>query len=132
MPELPEYPAARSEQSIDSDGSGMGYLQVITYTARQASPISGARVTVFRPSAKGNILISSGDTNDDGKTPLLSLPTGTSSGGGFAAPFSLYNVSVTAEGYMPRNYLPAQIFDGITAVLPVEMIPLPDSVQNGM
>lgn len=132
LPELPEYPTARGDQSIAADGSGMGYLQVIVYTARQASPISGARVTVFRPSAKGDILISSGETNDDGKTPLLSLPAGTASGGGFAAPFSLYNVSVTAEGYMPRNYLPAQIFDGITAVLPVEMIPLPDFSQNGM
>ena len=132
LPDLPDYPAAHSENSVDADGSGMGFLQVITYTARQATPIAGARVTVFRPSAKGDILISSGETNDDGKTPLLSLPTGTASGGGFAAPFSLYNVSVTAEGYMPRNYLPAQIFDGITALLPVEMVPLPDFSRGGM
>lgn len=119
--------SAQSQESIPSDGVGTGYLQVGVYTARQAMPIPNARVTVFRETSGGNEIYASETTDDDGKIPLLQLPTGTSSVSAVSAPFVNYNVSVAADGYYPRSELQAQIFSGITAILWVELTPLPDS-----
>ena len=126
-PISPDGRSAQSPESIPSDGMGTGYLQVGVYTARQSNPISNARVTVFRETPEGKELYASATTDDDGKIPLLQMPVGTSSAGGVSAPFAIYDVSVEADGYYPRNELQAQIFDGITALLWVELTPLSDS-----
>ena len=122
-----ENRSAQSGQSIASDGTGMGYLQVGVYTARQSTPIPNARVTIFKSTEQGSELFASAMTDDDGRIPLIQVPVGTSSTDQINAPFEIYNVSVTADGYYPRNELQAQIFSGITALLWVELTPLPDS-----
>ncbi len=124
----PNIPPAQSPTSIPSDGEGVGYLRVAVVTARQSAPVPGALVRVFAPTPQGNILIASAVTNEDGKIPPLSLPTGLSSTSNesYASPFFNYDVSVTADGYYPRDDLIAQIFNGVTGYLTVDMIPLPE------
>ncbi len=122
--------SAQSSESIPADGTGTGYLQVGVYTARQSNPIPNARVTIFRTAPEGSELYASATTDDDGRIPLIQLPAGTSSTDTVSAPFSIYNVSVAADGYYPRSELQAQIFDGITAQLWVELTPLPDSAWS--
>ena len=122
----PDTPPAQSPYSVPSDGTGFGQLQAAVYTARRSVPIPGALVTVF----SGGAPYASYTTDIDGKTPVIQLPAGISSSpdDSYASPFTNYRVIATADGYYPQNDLTAQIFSGQTALLPVEMVPLPDGI----
>ena len=43
-------------------------------------------------------------------------------------PFATYNVDVQLDGYFPATAQQVPIFDGITSVQPINLIPLP---KNG-
>ncbi len=113
----------------------MGYLVVHATTARGAIPLEGARVYVrgyepeFTPS-RGDILIST-VTGRDGNTERIVLPAPArqnSEAPQNALPaFSNYNLEVRLEGYGMQSFSGIPIFSGITAIQPVDLIPLSEN-----
>ncbi len=117
--------------------SGNGYLIVHATTARGAIPLEGVQITVrnYEPEASpvSGEVIRSTVTGRDGNTERFSLPAppqSTSQTAGGSTPFSVYNLEVHLEGYRSQFYYALPIFDGITAVQPVDLIPLSENGKN--
>ena len=110
--------------NLDSYGS----LQVRTYTASGALPIVGAIVRIKGAEEANSYIQYSVLTNNDGLTPLISLPTPSKefslSPTPGEAPYSVYDVEISAEGYYTKQIRNVPVFSGIKAILPIEMIPL--------
>ena len=112
---------------------GEGGLVVRVTTARGAIPLEGAQVNVRNyikeGEGRGDVLYSL-VTGRDGKTEIVRLPTVARSASlspGNGTPFLSYNVEVFLEGYYSQRYINVPIFDGIIAVQPADMIPLPEN-----
>ena len=112
----------------------IGYLKVRATTARQAVPVEGIYVTVSRATAEGEVLIDADYTGRDGSTRVFALPTvdgALSLFPGDPVPYVFYNVHVRAPGYFQVANKNIPIYDGVTAIQPVELIPLPDKASPG-
>ncbi|MBQ7335442.1 MAG: carboxypeptidase regulatory-like domain-containing protein [Clostridia bacterium] len=116
---------------------GTGNLIVHVTTARGSIPLEGAQVSVFdyKPEfeePRGDV-IRSAVTDRDGNTEIIPLPAPPRSDSmhpGVANPFAIYNLEVRLEGYGDQSYIALPIFEGITAVQPVDLIPLPENGRS--
>lgn len=117
--------------------SGYGYLIVHATTARGAIPLEGVQIIVrsYEPEFavnRGEVLRTM-TTGRDGNTDRISLPAPPaveSQVSGNRQPFAIYNLEARLEGYRGQNYFALPIFEGITAVQPVDMIPLSENGKN--
>ena len=110
---------------------GLGYLQLRISTAQGAIPLENAQVIVRESKERGGGLVTVQVSDRSGLTPMIALPTiprALSETPGTPHPFYVYLVDVSKEGYYTQYYQNVPVFDGISAVQSVEMIPLP---QNG-
>lgn len=103
----------------------IGYLQIQVRTAQSAIPLEDAQVRVMDD--EGNTLYPL-TTDESGETQTVSLVTVDRS---FSldpnytgTPYAGYDVTVEAEGFQPVSVTEIPIYDGQTATLPVEMLPL--------
>ena len=127
----PPVPSAPSRQS------GMGQLIFRVATARGAIPLEGAQITVWpnipAPGEEGRGQVIAVLYSDrDGKTEPLSLPAPPRSDSlepstSGALPFSNYDAEVYLPGYYAPSYTRIPIFDGITSIQSVDLIPLPEN-----
>ena len=89
--------------------------------------MKGADVTVSRETDAGNTVLFRFKTDQSGRIPAVTLDTSDVSNSlspsPDGAPYALYTVTVSKEGYYPRVSLNIRIFDGITTVQPINMIP---------
>lgn len=125
-----------SEERINgtAENTGQGYLIVHVTTARGSIPLEGAQVNVrnYYPDLtpeRGDV-IASLTTNRDGNTepfPLPAPPRSNSVHPDSGNAYASYNLDVYMEGYFAQNYINVPVFDGITAIQPVDMIPLPEN-----
>ncbi len=123
--------------SPSSPQVGTGYLVFAVTTARGAIPLEGARVDVRNyepeggsdPATRGDTVASliSGRDGNTARIPLSAPPKSYSSAPGNSKPYSLYQAEVTLDGYYRQTYIAIPIFDGITAIQPVNLIPLPEN-----
>lgn len=116
------------------NGMGLGYLVVRVSTALGAIPLEGAQVDVRAETA--DLTVGRGDviatlvSGPDGTTeplPLPAPPRAESMHPGNGKPFSTYTVEVYLEGYTNQIYSNVPIFDGIIAVQPAMLTPLPEN-----
>ena len=114
------------------NSENIGFLVIEARTANGALPTEGARVSIYEylptndDKNEGKLLYSV-LTDQDGKTPKLALGVKSkelSMSPGNINPFSVYNISVEKEGYYNNRYINVPVFQGITSVQPVELIPL--------
>lgn len=116
---------------MNTNPGGTGYLQIRVSTAQNAIPLEDALV-IFRSHSdlNGNIVatVKSDRSGLTPHVPLATVPRALSEVPGNPHPFYTYNIDVSKEGYYTQYYQNVPVFDGITAVQSVEMIPLP---QNG-
>lgn len=117
---------------------GEGRLTVHVTTARGAIPLEGARVTIRpygdTPETAGDVLYSL-VSDRDGITPTVTLPTkprDLSLLPEDERPYLRYHVEVYLEGYSEAHYYGLPIFDGITAILPADLIPLSDGEDEAI
>lgn len=113
------------------NGENIGFLVVKAKTANGALPVENAKVNIYEylpeSDSTGGSLIYSVLTDQDGKTPKLALDAKRkelSMTPGNLNPFSVYNISVEKDGYYSNRYVNVPIFQGITSIQPVELIPL--------
>ena len=123
-----------SIQNTPSQPLGQGYLIVRVSTARGAIPLEGAQVDVRATppdltDGRGDV-IASLVSGTDGRTAPLPLPAparANSMQPGNTSPFSTYNIEVYLEGYTNQTYQNVPIFDGVVAIQPAMLIPLPEN-----
>lgn len=126
-------PENKNETTPTPMPMGEGGLVVRVTTARGSIPLEGAQVNIrnyiIEGEGRGDVIYSL-VTGNDGKTSLVRLPTIARSESltpGNGTPFLTYNVEVFLEGYYSQRYINVPIFDGIIAVQPADMIPLPEN-----
>ncbi len=116
-----------------SPSPGTGYLILHVTTAEGALQLEGATVHIltYDPSREGGgEHIATLYSGADGNTSVLPLATKAKSDSlvaGSEPPYDVYTAEVTLEGYAPVTYNGIPIFDGIVAIQPVNLIPLPES-----
>lgn len=125
---------SNEERNAPMGNVGEGGLVVRVSTARGAIPLEGARVEVR--SIDGALdtgrsdVIASLVSGRDGNTELIRLPAPPKSASlspGNGKPYATYLIEVTLEGYLRQDYQDVPIFDGIIAVQPADLIPLPEN-----
>ena len=115
----------------------IGFLTVTVRTANGAIPIKNAIVSVYENYVTKNgdndvlnsngYLVYSTRTNENGQTEVLALPTKSaflSTSPGNEHPFMSYIVFASAEGYFDSVVINVPVFQGITSVHPINLIPL--------
>lgn len=104
-----------------------GYLRAFVTTGRGTLPLPNAQVIVTRILDGNEVLEQAVRTDISGYTPLFTLPA---VGGRYsqtpdnAKPYTLYNMYVRAEGFYPVLLRNIPMYGGITAIQPVDMIPV--------
>ncbi len=114
IPEIPGY-------------SGVGFLVVKTSTAKGAIPVAGALVTIYDAGRADNGAYAVMITDADGiarKIPLPAPPKSRSETSGQPSPFAIYNIEVAKDGYYSEEFAAIPIFDTITSIQTVYLVPL--------
>ena len=110
-------------------GDSTGYIQANVRTGDESSPVEGAAVSVIAVVDGQRIIIASGLTDQNGTTPKFVVPVPdrehSQSPDANIRPYSLYDVTVTAEGYFTARSVDVPVFSGITSVQNFNMIPVP-------
>ena len=116
-----------------------GYLVVHVTTARGSIPVEGAAVSIrANEDAEGGPLsdiLYATTTNRDGNTERITLsapPRENSMSPNEVPPFSTYHLEVRREGYGMQSFVALPIFSGITAIQPVDLIPLPEDGTSNL
>ena len=107
--------------------TGVGFLVVKISTAKGAIPISGALVTIHDAGREDNGVYAVMLTDADGiarKIPLPAPPKEQSESSGLPSPFASYNIEVVKEGYYNEEFAAVPIFDTITSIQTVYLVPL--------
>ncbi len=105
----------------------LGYLKAFVTTARGALPVSNAQVIVTRLINDEELLEQVARTDNSGYSPLFTLPAVSavySLSPDNATPFTYYNMYVRAEGFYPVLLREIPMYGGITAIQPVDLIPV--------
>ena len=122
------------EQQEKSEERTQGYLIVHVTTARGAIPLEGVRVQIrdypqAETAGRGDV-IATLISGRDGNTPPLSLPApprANSQQPSNKKPYEPYHIEVSLEGFFKQSYANVPIFDGIAAIQPADLIPLPEN-----
>ncbi|MBR5453450.1 MAG: hypothetical protein IKV54_05150 [Clostridia bacterium] len=119
-------------QRDDRPGSG-GYLTFKIRTASNALPVGNAVITVTEAGRDGQILgmlVSDRNGNSD-SIRLWAPPRAESlSPGSVRKPFAGYDIRVEAEGYYPSELFGAAVFDSVTSVQQVNLIPYAENTPE--
>ncbi|MBQ9899367.1 MAG: carboxypeptidase regulatory-like domain-containing protein [Ruminococcus sp.] len=119
----PEY------SSDEALGAASGYIRVYVRTGDESAPVAGAAVSVTAVVDGMRVIIASGVTDGSGTAPTFTVPAPdlvhSQAPDPALRPYSLYDVSVTAEGFFNARSVDVPVFPGITSVQNFSMIPLP-------
>ncbi len=109
-----------------------GYLKVEVTAADSGFPVEGATVYIRNSGSDQNLFVLS--TNSSGRTSVVELfaPSKELSldPDNKQQPYSAYDVVVEYEKYFTFEVLATQVFEGITAILPVNLPPLPINMSR--
>lgn len=119
----PEY---TSEEAL---GDCIGYILANVRSGDESSPVGGATVAVTAVIDGQRMILASGLTDENGTTRKLEVPVPdavhSQAPDPSVRPYSLYDVTVTAEGYFNARSVDVPVFSGITSVQNFNMIPVP-------
>ncbi|MBR4961519.1 MAG: hypothetical protein IKY52_11535 [Clostridia bacterium] len=105
--------------------SGKGYLRIWVTEAGGALPVRGVPVQI-RDEAGNTLQVLR--TGESGLTPTAELPAPPASESqrpeSSTRPYAAYRVFVEMPGYVPVRELSVPVFDGITSLQPVNLLPL--------
>ncbi len=120
--------------NTENTDTSFGKLGIRAFTASSAYPVAGAFATVRERTEHGTHTVAVLETNESGKTPLLSLPTPPKSLSldpeSTAPPYSLFDVEINKSGYYSTLSRDVAVYPDTVSVLPVNMIPLPDISES--
>ena len=107
---------------LDSNGN----LRVRAYTAGGALPVQGAIVRITGAGEDNGFVSYSLVTDRDGQTDVISLPAPAVNYSLYPdpaeLPYSVYDVVITAPGYLAKRISGLTVFSGINSIQLVNMI----------
>ena len=113
--------------SSQPKGNATGFIAVRVSTAGGAIPLEGAAVSIRGEDAENSGAIRSVTTNSDGLTDKIELPTPqkalSTSPNSPSRPYSVYNIDVFKEGYIPLYFTNVPVFPGVISIQPAVMVP---------
>lgn len=129
LSEIEENPAEAEPVSEESLGNSSGFILVNVRTGDESWAIEGA-VVVISAIVNGNrLIIATGIANSSGTTQLFEVPVPDLSYSqqpySQTRPYSLYDISVTANGFFNARSVDVPVFSGITSIQNFNMIPVP-------
>ena len=136
-PTTPIQPPQREEQPSSppiAESAFIGCVRVFAFTANEAEPLQGARVTVSRAEEDGEVLYANAETDRDGFTPVIPLPTvdpALSLRPDGAQPFIPYDIRVTADGFRPVIHRNVPVYGNNYVTQPAALVPLLPGGENG-
>ncbi len=135
MPE-PRPAVAPVYHSNSENMEGTGELRIRVTSVRGLYPVKNARITVFTGDVGNMAVVAEGTTDQSGASPTFSLPAPASSLSDSpdpaSRPYALYNILTEADGFRETYNYNAAVFDGVTSLQTVELIPLTDDPKlNG-
>ncbi|MCM1133709.1 MAG: carboxypeptidase regulatory-like domain-containing protein [Ruminococcus flavefaciens] len=123
-----EYPVP-SYVSEESLGDSTGYILVNVRTGNQAYPVENASVMITAIVDGNRFIIASGLTDISGATIRLQTPAPdiiySQAPDSKTRPYSLFDISVRADGYFNARSVDVPVFSGITSIQNFNMIPVP-------
>lgn len=127
-----------SESSLvsqESLGDSSGFIDVNVRTGHEASPIVGASVIVSAISNGKRLFIGAGLTDISGSVTDLQAPAPdkiySQSPNTDVRPYSLFDISVKANGFFNAISVDVPVFSGVTSIQNFSMIPLPLGAESG-
>ena len=112
---------------MNKNTESIGFLIAEVRTANGAIPIEGARVYIYESREEESGVIYSLRTDKSGMTEKVALDAKSkelSRVPGNEQPFTIYNITATADGYYSSDKSRVPIFEGVTSILPFNLIPL--------
>ncbi len=107
--------------------NSQGTLRVRAYTAGGALPVAGAIVRIIGASEDNKSVSFTSVTDRDGLSELFTLPAPdrdlSLAPSPEELPYSLYDLEISAEGYITKHILGLTVFSGINSIQLVSMIP---------
>lgn len=112
------------EAELTSQITGdMGILQVKVFAAKGALPVENAKVTVTEFAKSGRNLVGFLQTDANGLTAEISLPSPpmSASQNPLEQGFNQYFVDIFKEGFNPQIDVPVEIFPQNQTILPINL-----------
>lgn len=123
---LKKYGSSAAEETTAA-APEKGRLSANVTSIANIYPVRGARVTVFTGSPDSMTVLDSAVTDESGKTRvfLLDAPPKSLSmtSGAPALPYTLYNLLISADGFLDNIHLNIPVFSGIASVQRSDMLP---------
>ena len=114
-------------EEFEAANTGGGALEFMVFTASGALPVKGAAVTVSTHIDGEPHTMFEAVTNQSGETGAKTLPAPSKelsqNSGNAIQPFSLYDATVTRDGFTKVILRDIPIFDGVRSIQRVAMIP---------
>lgn len=120
-----------SEEFAPEDSKGEISVQALT--ARGTRPVPEAAVIIYKNREGTNKVVSFYLTDEDGRTPNIPVPAPSkadSQSPSDTLPFADYNIAVRHPMYYTAMIDNVQVFGGELSIQTVEMIPLPEFVNE--
>lgn len=130
FPQVMPPAVAQQSQVYDENpenNMGTGFLRVEVTSADRAYPAENALVIITEIKNGRESILYILETDKNGAAPIAELSAPVFSGSEISdkKPFSYYNVMVYAKGFYEVQNKNIAIFNGITSILPVNLIPVP-------
>ena len=124
---LKKYGSSAAEETTAAAAPEKGRLSANVTSVANIYPVMGAKVTVFTGSPDSMTVLDSAVTDESGKTRdfLLDAPPKSLSmtSGAPALPYTLYNLLISADGFLDNIHLNIPVFSGIASVQRSDMLP---------
>jgi len=112
--------------------SGKGYLRIWVTEAGGSLPVPGVPVQIRE---EGGGILHVLRTGESGLTPTVELPAPPAAGSltpnGSTRPYANYTVHIEMQGFRPVRELTVPVFDGITSLQPVSLLPQSGGETSG-
>lgn len=106
----------------------IGYLKIQTRTAHDAVPLSGVQIRIMDRSGSNVYVLTTDENGEAPAVPLETLSKDFSLNPYFSGtPYTNYHIMAQAPGFSTLSVLEIPIFDGETAILPLSLIPMPET-----
>lgn len=129
LSELDDEVSDTQYSTAEGMGNSTGYILVNVRAGHEAFPIENATVIVSAVIDGNRLIIASGLTDISGTTMRFETPAPDIiySQSPFPAerPYSLFDISVRANGYFNARSVDVPVFSGITSIQNFNMIPVP-------
>jgi len=109
---------------MNSNTGGKGFLRIWATTAGQSLPVQGVPVRILDGDGKLLHVLRTGEGGLTATVELTTPPAAESlAPGSSQKPYTAYTVTAEMTGFQPVRDLTVPVFDGITSVQPLVLIP---------